>query len=144
MQPVTKVSPELLAKMNQGIAQEIAASIQYMMQHIQVVGVKGVAVQDEFKGVAVAEMKHAEAIADRLWYLGATPTVKVDPVNVGVSLKDFLENDRKAEEKSIALYREIIDMADKEKDQTTAFMFREILKAEEDHHDLFITMLEEV
>lgn len=40
--------------------------------------------------------------------------------------------------------REIIDPATKEKDITPAFMFKEILEDEEEHHDLFTTMLEEV
>jgi bacterioferritin len=40
--------------------------------------------------------------------------------------------------------QEIIDLATKEKDITTAFMFKEILEDEEEHHDLFTTMLEEV
>jgi bacterioferritin (cytochrome b1) len=35
-------------------------------------------------------------------------------------------------------------MATKEKDVTTAFMFKEILEGEEEHHDLFASMLEKV
>jgi len=42
------------------------------------------------------------------------------------------------------MYQEIIDLATQEKDITTAFMFKEILEDEEEHHDLFTTMLEEV
>jgi bacterioferritin len=119
-------------------------SVQYMWQHIQVVGVKGVAVQDKFKQTAISEMKHAEKIAERLWYLGGTPTTKPDPIVVGGSLKEFLENDTKAEEEAITMYKAIIEMAQKEGDVTTAFIFKEILEDEEEHHDLFTTMLEEV
>jgi bacterioferritin len=42
------------------------------------------------------------------------------------------------------MYQEIIDLATKEKDITTAFMFKEILEDEEEHHDLFTALLEEV
>jgi bacterioferritin len=42
------------------------------------------------------------------------------------------------------MYRQIIEMATKEKDVTTAFLFKEILEDEEEHHDLFTSMLEEV
>jgi bacterioferritin len=108
------------------------------------VGVKGVAVQDKFKQTAISEMKHAEKIAERLWYLGGTPTTKPDPIVVGGSLKEFLENDTKAEEEAIIMYKAIIGMAQKEGDVTTAFIFKEILENEEEHHDLFTTMLEEV
>jgi len=142
--PMTKVSEELKTMLNKAIAREIQVSVQYMWQHIQVVGVKGVAVQDKFKQTAISEMKHAEKIAERLWYLGGTPTTKPDPIVVGGSLKEFLENDTKAEEEAITMYKAIIGMAQKEGDVTTAFIFKEILEGEEEHHDLFTTMLEEV
>jgi len=142
--PMTKVSDQLKERLNKAIAREIQVSVQYMWQHVQVMGVKGVAVQDKFKQTAIAEMKHAEKIAERLWYLGGTPTTKPDPIVVGESLKEFLENDTKAEEEAITMYKAIIEMAQKEKDVTTAFIFKEILEDEEEHHDLFTTMLEEV
>ncbi len=144
VEPVTKVSDQLKEMLNQAIAREIAVSVQYMWQHVQVMGVKGIAVQDRFKETAVAEMRHAETIAERLWYLGGTPTTKPSPIKVGESLKEFLELDTKAEEDAIILYKRIVEQAEKEGDVTTAFIFKEILEDEEEHHDLFTTMLEEV
>ncbi len=144
LEPVTKASEKLKEMLNKAIAREIQVSIQYMWQHVQVIGVKGVAVQDKFQQTAVAEMKHAEKIAERLWYLGGTPTTKPDTITVGKTMKEFLELDTKAEEEAIVMYKQIIEMAQKEGDVTTAFMFKEILEAEEEHHDLFTTMLEEV
>jgi len=73
-----------------------------------------------------------------------TPTVKSASINVGESLKEFLEIDTKIEEEGIRLYQKIIDQAQKEGDITTVFMIKEILEIEEGHHDLFTTMLEEV
>jgi bacterioferritin len=144
LKPVVKVSDALKQKLNDAIAREIQVSVQYMWQHVQVMGVKGVAVQAHFKSTAIAEMKHAEKIAERLWYLEGTPTTKPAPIMVGGSLKEFLENDVKAEEDAITMYKEIIAMATKEGDITTSFIFKEILEDEEEHHDLFTTMLEEV
>ena len=143
LEPVVKVSDKLKDLLNKAIAREIQVSIQYMWQHIQVVGVKGVAVQDKFQQTAIAEMKHAEKIAERLWYLGGTPTTKPAPIEVGKSMKEFLELNTKAEVEAIEMYREIIELANKEKDVTTAFIFKEILEDEESHHDLFTTMLKE-
>ncbi len=144
LEPVVKVSEKLKDMLNKAIAREIQVSIQYMWQHVQVMGVKAVAVQDKFKSTAIAEMTHAEKIAERLWYLGGVPTTKPAAIEVGESLKVFLELDTKAEVEAIEMYREIIDLANKEKDVTTAFIFKEILEDEEEHHDLFTTMLEEV
>jgi bacterioferritin len=144
LKPVVKVSDKLKEMLNNAIAREIQVSIQYMWQHVQVVGVKGVAVQDKFQSVAIMEMKHAEKIAERLWYLEGTPTTKPAPIKVGENLKEFLELDVKAEVEAIDMYKLIIEQAQKEGDVTTAFMFKEILEDEEEHHDLFTTMLEEV
>ena len=144
LKPVTKVNEELKKMLNDAIAREMAVSIQYMWQHVQVIGVKGIAVQDQFKKTAIAEMKHAEKIAERLWYLEGTPTIQPTPIKVGESLKEFLELDTKAEEDAILLYKKIIEQAQKQDDVTTAFVFKEILEQEEEHHDLFTMMLEEV
>jgi bacterioferritin len=137
-------SKKLLDMLNMGIAREIQVSIQYMWQHVQWIGVKGYATKDAFKSIAVAEMKHAEAIAERLFYLGAVPTTKPDPIYVGKTLKEMVAQDVKDEENAIKLYKQIIEMARKENDETTAFLFMEILKDEEDHHDTFTTLLEQV
>lgn len=144
LEPLTKASNKLKEMLNDAIAREMAVAIQYMWQHVQVIGVKGIAVQDHFKQTAITEMKHAESISERLWYLTGTPTTKPTDIKIGKSLKEFLELDTKAEEEAILLYKKIIQQAEKEGDVTTAFIFKEILEDEEEHHDLFTTMLEEV
>jgi bacterioferritin len=140
----TRVSKELLDVLNKAIAREIQVSIQYMWQHVEWIGVKGFAVHDEFKSIAVTEMKHAEAIAERLFYLGGTPTTKPEPINVGKTLKEMVAQDVKDELNAIKMYKGIIELARKEKDETTKFLFLNILKDEEEHHDTFTTLLEQI
>ncbi len=111
---------------------------------MQAIGVKGVAVNDKFKQTAITEMKQAEEIAERLWYLGGVPTPQPSEIEVGKNLEEFLEIDAKIEAESILLYKKMIEQAKKEGDTTTAFMAKEVLEVEEEHHDLFTTMLEEV
>jgi bacterioferritin len=137
-------SQKLLDLMNKAIARELQVSIQYMWQHVQWSGVKGYAVHDAFKKIGIAEMKHAEKIAERLFYLGATPTTKPANIVVGDNLKQMLESDIKAEDEAIKLYKEIIGVAEKEGDVTTAHIFRKILEEEEDHQDTFTTLNDEV
>ncbi|MCS7113978.1 MAG: ferritin-like domain-containing protein, partial [Nitrososphaerota archaeon] len=48
------------------------------------------------------------------------------------------------EENAIKLYKEIIAQARAENDVTTAFLFEGILKDEEEHHDTFTTLMEEI
>ncbi len=144
LEPVIKVSDKLKEMLNDALAVEIAASIQYMWQHVQAIGVKGIAVNDKFKQTAITEMKQAEEIAERLWYLGGVPTTQPSEIKVGKNLEEFLEIDAKIEAESILLYKKMIEQAKKEGDTTTAFMAKEFLEVEEEHHDLFTTMLQEV
>lgn len=137
-------SKKLLDMLNGAIAREMQVVVQYMWQHVQWIGVKGFATKDAFEEIAIAEMKHAEAIAERLFYLGGIPTTKPDLINVGKTLKEMIAQDVKDESKAIAMYKEIIELARKESDETTAFLFMGILKDEEDHHDTFTTLLEQV
>lgn len=137
-----KPSAELLDLLNQAIAREIQVSVQYMWQHVLWKGVQGYAVKDAFKTTAISEMKHAEAIAERLNYLGGTPTTKPTPIFIGTTLKQMIEADKKAEEEAITMYKKIIMIARKEGDETTEFLFTKILSDEEEHHDLFASLLE--
>lgn len=139
-----KAPKALLALLNKGIARELQVSIQYMWQHVLWSGVKGFAVKDELKKIAIAEMKHAEAIAERLVYLGGTPTTKPDPIFVGETLKEMLKKDKKDEEGAIALYKKAVAAARKAGDDTTRRLFEQILSDEEEHHDTFAGLLEEI
>lgn len=137
-------SKKLLDMLNGAIAREMQVSVQYMWQHVQWIGVKGYATKDAFASIARQEMKHAETIAERLFYLGGIPTTKPDPISVGKTLKEMIAQDVKDEKKAMDMYKGIIELARKEGDETTAFIFMEILKDEEDHHDTFTTLLEQV
>jgi len=139
-----KTPQKLLDLMNRGIAREIQVSVQYMWQHVQWSGVKGFAVKDGIRAIAIAEMKHAEAIAERLYYLGGVPTTRPEPVFVGKTLKQMLAQDAKDEQGAVALYREIIAVAEKAGDITTRKLFEGILGEEEGHLDTFTALLEEL
>ncbi|WP_455284943.1 ferritin-like domain-containing protein [[Eubacterium] cellulosolvens] len=135
-------SAKLLDMLNQAIARELQVSIQYMWQHVQWKGVEGYAVSEEFKKIAIAEMKHAEKIAERLWYLGGTPTTQPNPIVVGEKLEEMINFDVKAELEAITMYKEIMDIALKEGDAATREIFEEIEEEEEEHHDFFTSLLE--
>jgi bacterioferritin len=134
-------SKKILEMLNKAIAMELQVSIQYMWQHVLATGVDSVAVADVFKEFAITEMKHAEALAERLAYLDGMPTTKPAPVFVGGTLKEMLQTDVKAEESAIALYRKIIKLADDEGDITTRKLIEGILGDEEGHHDTFTNIL---
>ncbi len=134
-------SKKLMELLNRGIAREIQVSIQYMWQHVLAKGIKSAAVKDVFKEIAITEMKHAEEIAERLAYLGGTPTTKPDPIFVGADLEEMLRMDVKAEEEAIELYGRTIKVAEDEGDITTRRLLEQILVHEEEHHDTFSKLL---
>jgi len=138
---VQKASSKLTDLLNKAIAREIQVSVQYMWQHVMAKGLESAEIADIFEDVAVTEMKHAEKIAERLFYFDITPTTKPDPIKVGGTVKEMLEYDAKAEEEAIDLYKELIKQAGSEGDSTTRLLFEQILAEEEDHHDTFTTLL---
>ncbi len=134
-------SKKLLDLLNQAIARELQVSIQYMWQHVLWKGIEGFAVKDELKKIAITEMKHAEAIAERLAMLGGTPTTKPEPIFVGNTLNQMLKQDIKDEQGAVTLYRQIIEACRNEGDHTTMRLFRQILSDEEEHLDTFQGLL---
>jgi len=138
---VQKASNKLTDLMNKAIAREIQVSVQYMWQHVMAKGLESAEIADVFEDVAITEMKHAEKIAERLFYFDVVPTTKPDPIKVGGTVTEMLEFDAKAEEEAIDLYKEIIKQAALEGDSTTRLLFEEILAEEEGHHDTFTTLL---
>jgi bacterioferritin len=137
-------SKKLLGLLNNSIARELQVAIQYMWQHVQWSGVKGFAVHDELEKIAIVEMKHAEKIAERIFYLGDIPTTKPNPILVGKTLREMIKRDIEDELNAIKLYKQVIEVAQEEKDVTTAFIFKQILEDEEDHHDTFTTLMEDL
>ena len=134
-------STRLLEKLNEAVARELQVSVQYMWQHVMAKGLESAEIADVFEDVAIAEMKHAEKIAERLFYFDVVPTTKPAPIQVGGTITQMLEADAKAEEEAIDLYKEIIKQATHEGDSTTRLLFEQILADEEDHHDKFTTLL---
>jgi bacterioferritin len=135
------VSQKLLEFLNKGIARELQVSIQYMWQHVQVTGMDGAVVEDIFRKTAIAEMKHAERLAERLDYLNGVPTTKPDPIFVRGSLIEMLKQDEQDEEEAINLYKQAIQVVAEEGDYTTRRLLEEILADEEDHINTFGKLL---
>lgn len=135
------MADELLELLNKAVAREIGVSVQYMWQHVMAMGMKSPEIKDIFEDIAIDEMKHAEKIAERLFYLGGIPTTKPTPIKVGGSLKEMIEEDLEAENEAIEMYGKIIALASEREDSTTRLLFEEILTAEEEHKYTFSILL---
>ncbi len=124
-------------------ARELAVIVQYMRHHYVATGPDGVALADEFKEISVAEMKHAEALAERIDYLGGDPTTKPEMI-AGIDARTIAEMaaaDRDSELDAIARYKAAIKLVDTADDVTTRKLLEDILGDEEEHHKTFEDML---
>ncbi len=131
----------LLDILNKSIARELQVSIQYMWHHVMAVGMESPAVKDLFKQISIQEMKHAESFAERLDLLGGVPTTQPSPILTGGDLKKMIQDDVKAEQEAVDMYREAIRLAIEANDPVTRLMYEEILESEEDHLKTFSDLL---
>lgn len=137
------MSQELIDLLQDGLARELAVSTQYMWHHVMAKGMSSPEFRTIVKDIAIVEMKHAEAIAERLDYLSAVPTTKPVQVMVGGDLKKMISDNLAAERDAIVLYKQIVSKADAENDVVTRNLFEDILAAEEDHEAQFAALLTE-
>ncbi|MCZ7662664.1 MAG: ferritin-like domain-containing protein [Thermoleophilia bacterium] len=132
----------LIDTLNDLRARELAVIVQYMRHHYVLTGADGAALADEFKEVAITEMKHAEALGERIDFLGGDPTTKPSEImKGGATLSDAASIDLASEEEAVGLYRAAVKEADAAGDVTTRRLLEDILADEEGHMNEFRTML---
>ena len=137
-----KGSQELLQALNNALADELAAIIQYMYHHIMGRGAASPAILEMFRSNSIDEMRHAEAIAERIDLLGGEPTIEISAIQVGGDLTKMISDDLEGERRAIAMYRRYIKLAEKEDDPVTRRLLEEILATEEGHANALETVLE--
>jgi bacterioferritin len=137
-----KGSKALLQGLNNALADELAAVIQYMYHHVMGSGLASPSILDLFRSTSIAEMKHAEALAERIDLLGGVPTIEISPIKVGGDLTKMIRDDLAAENRAIKVYQGLIKLAAKEDDPVTRRLLEEILGDEEDHANDWETVLE--
>jgi len=132
---------KLIDELNKGVAREIAAIIQYSYHHVMAEGLESPALSEMFEKTALEEMEHLEEFSDRINYLGGAPTTKPNPIKVGGTLKQMIQDDLRTEYEAIKLYKGQIAIAKEIGDTTTRLMLEKILTTEEEHADKWETVL---
>ena len=140
-----QASKELMDMIYQALASELQGSIQYMWHHIATPKEEGSEARKLFRKIAMAEMEHAEEIAEAFRKLGGElPTQPDPPVIVGKTIKEMIEMDIRAEEGALELYPRIAETAKKEGLSKIQGIFEDILSDEKEHYKSYTKLLEKL
>lgn len=133
---------EVIAILNQALKEELTAINQYMV-HAEMCENWGYERLGEYiKKNAINEMKHAEALIERILFLDGTPKMaETLPLNIGESVKAQLENDLKLELSAVTMYNDGIKKSRELGDNASADLLEKLLKDEEEHVDWLETQL---
>jgi bacterioferritin len=128
-----KVSKKFMDALNNALSEELASTIQYMWQHVRARGLESAAIADVFKEISMVEMDHAYRVAERIDLIGGVPTTAVGAIKVDGDLHRMLEDDLKAENEAVDIYRNLVKLARKEGDPVTLRLVEDILGETEEH-----------
>jgi len=96
----------------------------------------------EIKKQAIGEMKHAEALIERIIFLEGIPNLNDFPkLKIGKNVEQQLQSDLELEKGAVTEYNKFIVIARKEGDNTSADLFEVLLKDEEQHVDFLEAQL---
>lgn len=131
-----KGNDKLITTLNQLLADELTAISQYMV-HAEMCDNWGYSkLHKAIEKQAYDEMHHAEWLIQRILFLEGTPVVsKLNPMRIGKSVQEMINNDQNAEVDAIRSYNSAILLAHEVADQSTVDLLTTILKMEEGHVD---------
>jgi bacterioferritin len=132
---------KLITALNSDLALELGAITQYMWHHVMAVGMESPEIKEIFRNISMVEMKHAEAFAERIVYLGGTPATKPLKIKMGGKLKKMIQDDIAGERISIKQYKNHIKLAEKLDDPVTRQLLIDTVKDEEEHDDIWSSIL---
>ena len=132
------MSQKVIDLLNKARSRELTAITQYMAQHYELEDQDFGKLASKFKEIAIAEMKHAEKLAERILFLKGEPTSKPDGIaKKGQKIAEMLTTDMALESAAMKMYNEAAMVCAAEKDQISKELFEDLLKDEEDHFNYF-------
>lgn len=140
MQPT---SQEIIAHLNTILKQELTAINQYFL-HAKMYEDWGMAkLAAHEREESVDEMKHAEALIERVLFLGGLPNLQdLGKLYIGQEVREMLACDLKLEMEAVPRLRAAIAFSEGCGDYVSRELFEQILTSEESHVDWLETNLE--
>jgi bacterioferritin len=128
--------PKVIGQLNLTLKEELQAISQYFL-HAEMCENWGYERLAEYiKKQSIGEMKHAEALIERILFLDGTPNM-TEPMTltIGKNVREQLQSDLELETHAVKMYNNAVNIAREAADNTTRELFESILKDEEEHVD---------
>ncbi len=137
-----KGKPEVLEILAKMLKEELGAISQYMV-HAEMCENWGYPRLGKLiKKQSIEEMKHAEALIERILYLEGVPDLSELPkLTIGHDVKQQMQNDLALEVSAVAAYNAAMAAAQKAGDNGSAELLKKLLLDEEAHADFLETQL---
>ena len=135
--------PEVVEFLNEQLTAELTAINQYFL-HAKMQENWGYTKLAAYtRSESVDEMRHAEALTDRILFLEVLPNYqRLLALTIGQNLREMFEADMSIEQAAVDRLRRGIDVMRAKGDVTSARLFETILADEEHHIDYLETQLE--
>ncbi len=130
-----KGSPKVIEQLIKNLREELTAINQYFL-HAEMFENWGYEkLSGSLKKQSIDEMKHAEALIERILFLDGSPTMQPLELTVGKNVQEMLQSDLDLELGAVKDYNAAIQVAVAEKDNGSRDLFVKLLKDEEGHVD---------
>ena len=140
-----KSKKAVIEVLNKARAMELQAIGQYMNQHYNLDDRDYGELAAKIKLIAVDEMQHAEAFAERIKELGGEPTADLaDKVRKGQEVKQMFTFDVKLEDDTVAIYNDFLKTCRENGDSVSVKIFEDIIDDEQIHLNYFDNIREHI
>jgi bacterioferritin len=137
-------NPQVIEHLNKALREELTAINQYFV-HAEMCHNWGYhALGAHIRKQSIDEMKHAEALIERLLFLDATPTMEPMPLTIGGSVRKQLESDLGLEIGAVKSYNEAVATSREVGDNASRELFERLLRDEESHVDWLEAQLHQI
>src|SRR5512141_42379 len=133
---------KVIAELNKALASELTAIVQYMTQSEMCQNWGYTKVANFTKTRAIEEMRHAEALIERIIFLDAIPEVGVGlKPQLGKNVQEQMEINLNDEKDAVAEYNAAAQICFDQKDNGSRDLFEKLLHDEERHVDFLESQL---
>jgi bacterioferritin len=136
---------EVIAVLNEVLTAELTAINQYFV-HAEMCKHWGYArLHGKIFAESIDEMKHAEALIERVLFLGGEPDVKtLGKIKIGETVSEMLSLDLALEHEALPRLNAAVATLEARGDNGSRLLVEGILKSEEDHVDWLEAQLEQI